>query len=499
MSDLNRTNLVSKTFSLELDTGQTRTIRRGQGPGRPVTTPITLRVPNLSTVSSYNVAEDGAVSNVNTTVRQVITRAQYDTLPDSLRSSERVGPTRGARTRRTKYYATLATRDGETKKYTYTDAVDKVLPEDTATLFKRDVAKENKGETSQFSTVSAATQQAITKEEGLNTGDPRNGTGLSPSIPSNVDTAPQTSPIPDFKIKGKPTRRKYPDLRYPKERHETQDYIQFKMLEYKGITLGNVNDFASLTVGKTREFGPIEGSVTLPMQSKISDINTVNWGETDLNPLQAIGLGILGASDPFKQVNNIIEQLKEDRNSVTTNALTAGKVLAFQEAIQVKGLLARTTGAILNPNTELLFRGPQLRPFGFSFFLAARSQSEASEIKQIIRFFKQGMSIKESSNNLFLKTPNVFNIRYVYGATGQDHPGLNRIKTCALRSCSVDYNPDNTFMTFEDGTMTAYRITMQFQELLPITESDYLSNSGPLADPEEAFKQTNKFSGEIGF
>ena len=83
------------------------------------------------------------------------------------------------------------------------------------------------------------------------------------------------------------------------------------------------------------------------------------------------------------------------------------------------------------------------------------------------------MSIKESTDNLFLKTPNVFNIRYVFGRTGQDHPGLNKIKTCALKSCSVDYNPDNTFMTFEDGTMTAYRITMQFQELLPITESDY--------------------------
>ena len=86
------------------------------------------------------------------------------------------------------------------------------------------------------------------------------------------------------------------------------------------------------------------------------------------------------------------------------------------------------------------------------------------------------MSIKETTDNLFLKTPNVFNIRYVFGRTGQDHPGLNKIKTCALKSCSVDYNPDNTFMTFEDGTMTAYRITMQFQELLPITESDYIGN-----------------------
>ena len=83
------------------------------------------------------------------------------------------------------------------------------------------------------------------------------------------------------------------------------------------------------------------------------------------------------------------------------------------------------------------------------------------------------MAVLETTDKLFLKAPNVFQIRYVYGNTNKDHPGLNRIKECALKSFNVDYNPDNTYMTFEDGTMTAYRITMQFQELLPVTDSDY--------------------------
>lgn len=480
MADLNKTDVESKRFTIELDTGQKKPQISSigsqydpSGTKNPtINVPITVKVSNLFTRSDYTVSENGNVSNVNSEVFQKVTKATWEKLDSTNRDSRTFQTGSGTNT---EYYALLATRNGETGKYAYTDAVDKVfVSARDASLFKRDIARENKGETSSISTVSAATQKIIQFEEGLDPKSPKNQTGLSPNGPTAVDTAPaQTSPIQNFNIQGKPIRRKYPNLRYPKERHETQDYIQFKMLEYKGITLGNINDFASLAVGKTREFGPIEGSVTLPMQSKISDINTVNWGESDLNPLQAIGLGILGANDPFNQVNNIIDQFKEDRNSVTTNALTAGKVLAFQEALQVKGLLARTTGAILNPNTELLFRGPQLRPFGFSFFLAARSQSEATEIKKIIRFFKQGMSIKETSDNLFLKTPNVFNIRYVFGTTGQDHPGLNKIKTCALKSFSVDYNPDNTFMTFEDGTMTAYRITMQFQELLPITESDY--------------------------
>ena len=478
MADLNRTDIVSKTFSLELDTGQTRTVRRGQGPGRPVTIPITVSVPRMSTVSSYTVAEDGTVSNVNSVVRQVITKEKFDELKgddklSNLATTEQAG--RG--NSRTVYYATLATRDGETNKYAYTKAVDEVfVSARDASLFKEDITKVNKGETGQFSTVSAATQQVINQKEGLKPGDPRNKTGLSPNIPSNADTAPQEISA-TTRIQGKPIRRQYPNLRYPKERHETQDYIQFKMLEYKGLKFKR-GDLGGLTnpLSESREFGPIEGSVTLPMQSKISDINTVNWGEADINPLQAVGLGLLNSNDLIGTLETLKENVTNNTAGVLSNTVSAAKILAFQEALQVKGLLARTTGAIFNPNTELLFRGPQLRPFGFSFFLAARSQTEATEIKQIIRFFKQGMSIKESTDNLFLKTPNVFNIRYVFGRTGQDHPGLNRIKTCALKSFSVDYNPDNTFMTFEDGTMTAYRITMQFQELLPITESDYLDN-----------------------
>ena len=44
---------------------------------------------------------------------------------------------------------------------------------------------------------------------------------------------------------------------------------------------------------------------------------------------------------------------------------------------------------------------------------------------------------------------------------------------CALTSCSVDYNPDGSFMTLPDGSMTAYNISMTFSELEPIYDSDY--------------------------
>ena len=76
--------------------------------------------------------------------------------------------------------------------------------------------------------------------------------------------------------------------------------------------------------------------------------------------------------------------------------------------------LARTQGIVENPNLELLFQKPTLRPFSFQFKLSARSPEEAAEIVKIIRFFKQNMSPQKgggsggTSANLFLKHQTLF-------------------------------------------------------------------------------------------
>ena len=109
------------------------------------------------------------------------------------------------------------------------------------------------------------------------------------------------------------------------------------MLEYKGLNLSSAPQGGLLRpLSGTREFGTIEGSVTLPMQSKISDVNTVNWGESDINPLQAVGLGLLSSNDPIRDLDALKTQITNNTGGVLSNATTAAKILAFQEALQVK-------------------------------------------------------------------------------------------------------------------------------------------------------------------
>jgi hypothetical protein len=87
------------------------------------------------------------------------------------------------------------------------------------------------------------------------------------------------------------------------------------------------------------------------------------------------------------------------------------------------------------------------------------------------------MAVRKTTDELFLKAPHVFTIRYLKGET--EHPGINQIspteneKACALTNCSVDYTPLGSYMTYEDGTMVAYTLSLQFQELTPIYDTDY--------------------------
>ena len=95
-------------------------------------------------------------------------------------------------------------------------------------------------------------------------------------------------------------------------------------------------------------------------------------------------------------------------------------------------------------------------------------------VRQIIRAFKQAMSVKRSESSLLLKSPHTFAISYM--TAGQKaHPYLNSFKECALTSCGVDYAPEGTYMTYDgnEKSMTAYSLSLSFQELEPIFDDEY--------------------------
>jgi hypothetical protein len=305
-------------------------------------------------------------------------------------------------------------------------------------------------------------------------------------VDSSVTSA-QNNPI-NISIPSEGVRKNYgPTLYYPTDLASNgQDRIVFTMKRQEGSIINATIDPNKKTIEK-RTTTKIEGAVYLPIQPSISDNNTVDWSGGTLNAIQAFGAA---ASFQFitskdtqelgQNVGNIlgkVNQLLKGTGENPSDVQQALRLYFAQEAVGAQSLLSRATGAILNPNLELLFNGPSLRPFGFTFRMSPRDETEATSVRKIIRFFKQGMSVKSTKSNVFLQSPNVFDIRYLTYKDGKldDHPSINRIKTCALLSCDVDYTPDGTYMTYNDDkrTMTSYQLTLRFSEVDPIYEDDY--------------------------
>ena len=221
------------------------------------------------------------------------------------------------------------------------------------------------------------------------------------------------------------------------------------------------------------------GSVMLPIPGGISDANACNWGDNNMNPLQIAAAGTALAALDSDAVpggiggafGNMKEQVQAN-SEVIQKGIGAGAAAAAIGS-DINTLLGRTQGMILNPNLELLFQGPSLRPFSFQFKLSPRSRSEAKEIVKIIRFFKQGMAPIRENSRLFLRTPNTFKIKYVQLGRDSESPFMNKFKECALLSCNVQYTPEGNYAPYDDGAMSSYVMSLQFKELEPVYNDDY--------------------------
>ena len=237
------------------------------------------------------------------------------------------------------------------------------------------------------------------------------------------------------------------------------------------------------------------GSIFLPMP-KATDVNGVEWGKSELtiSGLAALGAAnaltgggrFLGATDEerktAKEAKDLLVKRKELDGSAATEMASAlytqtiSKLAGgvFGVELDADTVLARQGGRVLNPNAEMLFQGPVIRDFAFSFLMIARSQKEGNEIRKIIRFLKLGMAPKFRTTT-YLKAPDVFTLEYKNGkgkndllrTVNQFNPG-----GLALTTMNVDYAPNGYWSAYRDSQPVILKMDLNFTELRPIYEGD---------------------------
>ena len=242
----------------------------------------------------------------------------------------------------------------------------------------------------------------------------------------------------------------------------------------------------------------IGGSVLLPMP-KATDVNGVEWGKSELT---ISGLAAVGLTDKLTNSGRLAGKTREEveadkqakaeiergRNEFGSSfqqgasamyAQTISKIagFAFGTDLDVDTYLARSGGRVLNPNAEMLFQGPVIRDFNFSFLMIARSQREGNEIRKIIRFLKLGMAPKFRSTT-YLKNPDIFTLHYKNGTGDNDElKTVNKFNPggLALTTMAVDYAPNGYWSAYRDSQPVAVKMDLSFTELRPIYEQDQLA------------------------
>ena len=300
-------------------------------------------------------------------------------------------------------------------------------------------------------------------------------------------------------------------MSYPSDMNTSQDH--FKIMKYnyqrKDINASKARTPQTQTengvestvsvAGDSVVGSKLMGSVLLPMP-KVTDVNGVEWGKSELTISGLAALGAVdiatqqgkfaGKSEAEKQRDADIKKSLEDLRGVNpagsdvrnfasatyTQAVSKLAGFAFGTDLDADTYLARSGGRVLNPNAEMLFQGPVIRDFSFSFLMIARNEREGREIRRIIRFLKLGMAPK-FRNTTYLKNPDIFTLQYKSG--GGQNDVLNTVNRfnpggLALTTMAVDYAPNGYWSAYKDSQPVAVKMDLSFTELRPIYEQDQL-------------------------
>ena len=227
------------------------------------------------------------------------------------------------------------------------------------------------------------------------------------------------------------------------------------------------------------------GTTILPVPAAVVDSNKANYGPGNMNNFVAAAvdgaIGGMNSEDPgefFQQLGKASTKALETaaKNPEAVQMKLASAALeTLGGNVDMNQLLARTQGAIINPNMEMLFSGPAIRSFKFQFKFTPRFEREAREVKRIITFFKLNMAPKGgslASGNTMLKNPNIFRLAYKGRCTNY----LHKFKLCALTDMGVNYTGEGNWATYADGAPISLTMDLNFSELTPIYSEDYPEN-----------------------
>lgn len=285
-------------------------------------------------------------------------------------------------------------------------------------------------------------------------------------------------------------------LCYPFELRESSNntaYVRMQFFDYIGpytnqaaanTTAGTIDGYNASIAPSRRKNTANLPEIYLYMPEDISTEYGAQWGPKSIQNTTAGILkatGQAGAGDLGGLLSTLKDASAAAPNAVLIEAMKES-INALQSTGQGEGLLLNdvlgvTRNVVLNPNTELLFTGFDLRSFFLSFKMVARDQAETTLIRDIITTIKRAMlpSMEKKEGGLtapgddanadaasFINIPSLVDVKFMAGSNA--NPYLTQYKPCAITSLSVNYTPDGSFAVYDNFAPVAVTMQVGFAE-----------------------------------
>lgn len=273
-------------------------------------------------------------------------------------------------------------------------------------------------------------------------------------------------------------------LKYPLELNQQEsDYIVFRAHEYRtnqknlanngsggGASGPAVSDTITL-------FMPTSTPATSSSQGWTSDSAQGPLGELTRTLQVATANTVMELGDAGqmeKGISGIQAQFEANKSKAIPALKQAGlNIVAGFGSRSANQLLAMGKGQIYNPNIELLYDGPSLRSYDFTFIFVPKSQREAEIVNKIILEFKKWSS-PNPKDGMF-EVPAVWEMNYM--TRSSKNKNMNAFKRAALTNVSTQDNSSlDMHMSYADGMPITTTMSLSFTEVDIITRKDHMES-----------------------
>ena len=304
-------------------------------------------------------------------------------------------------------------------------------------------------------------------------------------LPSNKAGSYPTSAIP----KG--------TYRYPREEafEATTDYVRLRFYKY----IPPFSEQGGGTVGATQAgynqsssgIGKEYSTLYLYMPEDIEGEYGGNWDSQNFSEVARGALNAFGTAAAGDTFGGPLKSALDTAKTTGNNFLTKGTGVANAissilgatnfGSVTVNDVFSVTTGQVLNPNTEVLYKGPKMRNFSLSFKMLPRNKADADMIRDIIQVFKvatlPNFGGAGDRNASFVTLPQLVDVTFMTGNKANEW--VTQYKPAVITNFNVSYTPDGAWATGPDGAPVATKIDIAFQETKMVYANE-VSGSGAL-------------------